>query len=156
VLDLLAAEMDVHLGLRDLASARAELASLGPWDGAVAAAPDVAPGDPAQPTANQAVLATWRLLLDNGRLQDGEPFLAGTATKPVARLSAATAAEIGVTDGGDVVVSTAAGQITLPVHVAEMPDRVVWLPADSQSSTVHESLHVGSGAVVQIARGGGA
>ncbi|MFL6101418.1 MAG: NADH-quinone oxidoreductase subunit G [Actinomycetales bacterium] len=151
VLDLLAAEMDVHLGLRDLASVRAEIASLGPWDGAVAAEPDVAPGEPAQPTANEAVLATWHLLLDNGRLQDGEPYLAGTATPPVARLSAATAAEVGVGAGADLVVSTAAGQITLPVVIAEMPDRVVWLPTDSQSSTVHESLHVGSGAVVQLA-----
>ena len=35
------------------------------------------------------------MLLDAGRLQDGEPHLAGTARPPVARLSAATAAEIG-------------------------------------------------------------
>ena len=27
----------------------------------------------------QAVLATWQPLLDDGRLQDGEPYLAGTA-----------------------------------------------------------------------------
>jgi NADH-quinone oxidoreductase subunit G len=100
------------------------------------------------------VLATWRLLLDNGRLQDGEPYLAGTATRPVARLSAATAAEVGVDDGEDVVVSTSSGRITLPVLVDDLPDRVVWLPADSQSSTVYESLRAGAGAVVQIARGG--
>jgi NADH-quinone oxidoreductase subunit G len=155
-LDLLADYLDVRLGLRDLASVRAELASLGPWDGARAAAPDVPAGEPAQPTPNQAVLATWRLLLDNGRLQDGEPFLAGTATRPVARLSAATAVEIGVADGADVVVSTGAGQITVPVVVTPMPDRVVWLPTDSQACTVHESLRVGAGAVVQIARGGAA
>jgi NADH-quinone oxidoreductase subunit G len=151
-LDLLAGELDVHLGLRDLASIRAELAALGPWDGAVVPAPSVAAGEPPQPKPNQAVLATWRLLLDNGRLQDGEPFLAGTATRPVARLSAATAAEIGVADGADVVVSTNAGQITLPVVIDELPDRVVWLPTDSQSSTVHESLRVTAGAVVGIAR----
>ena len=102
----------------------------------------VAAGEPPQPKPNQAVLATWRLLLDNGRLQDGEPYLAGTATRPVARLSAATAAEIGVAEGADVVVSTAAGRITLPVVIDELPDRVVWLPTDSQSSTVHESLRV--------------
>jgi NADH-quinone oxidoreductase subunit G len=155
-LDLLAEYMDVRLGLRDLATVRAELASLGAWNGARAEPPDVPAGEPAQPKPNQAVLATWRLLLDNGRLQDGEPFLAGTATRPMARLSAATAAEIGVAEGADVVVSTGAGQITLPVVVEEMPDRVVWLPTDSQSCTVHESLQVGAGAVVQIARGGAA
>jgi NADH-quinone oxidoreductase subunit G len=153
VLDLLAGEMEVHLGLRDLASVRSELASLGPWDGARASAPDRPAGEPARPGAGQAVLATWRLLLDNGRLQDGEPYLAGTATRPVARLSATTAAEVGVADGEHVVVSTSAGQITLPVVVDDLPDHVVWLPADSQSSTVHESLRVGSGAVVQLAAG---
>jgi NADH-quinone oxidoreductase subunit G len=152
VLDLLAGEMDLHLGLRDRAAVQAELAALGPWDGARAAAPDEAPGEPSQPKPNQAVLATWRLLLDNGRLQDGEPYLAGTATRPVARLSAATAAEVGVADGDDLVVSTAAGRITLPAVIDELPDRVVWLPTDSQSSTVHESLRVTAGAVVGIAR----
>ena len=48
----------------------------------------------AQP--GQAVLATWHLLLDAGRLQDGEPHLAGTAKKATAVLSASTAAEVGV------------------------------------------------------------
>ncbi len=156
VLDLLAGELDVRLGLADLASIRAEISALGPWDGARAQAPDVAAGEPPQPKPNEAVLATWRLLLDNGRLQDGEPYLAGTATRPVARLSAATAEEIGVVDGGDVVVSTAAGQITLPVAVDDLPDRVVWLPTDSQSCTVHESLRVSAGAIVGIARTGSA
>jgi NADH-quinone oxidoreductase subunit G len=154
VLHLLAAEMDVPLGLGDLASVRSELSALGPWDGARVPPPDVPPADPARPKPNEAVLATWRLLLDNGRLQDGEPYLAGTATRPVARLSAATAAEVGVDDGEDVVVSTSSGRITLPVLVDDLPDRVVWLPADSQSSTVYESLRAGAGAVVQIARGG--
>jgi NADH-quinone oxidoreductase subunit G len=152
--DLLADQMDVRLGLRDLASVRAELASLGAWDGDRVDAPDEAPGDPREPDTGQAVLATWRLLLDNGRLQDGEPYLAGTATRPVARLSAATAAQVGVADGAGLVVSTAAGQITLPVVVDELPDFVVWLPANSQSSTVHESLRVGAGAVVDLAPAG--
>jgi len=31
------------------------------------------------------VLATWHNLLDSGRMQDGEPNLAGTARRPVAR-----------------------------------------------------------------------
>ena len=83
------------------------------------------------PGAGQAVLASWRLLLDAGRLQDGEPYLAGTARPPVARLSAATAAEIGVADGDLVTVSTERGAITLPLAVTEMPDRVVWLPLNS-------------------------
>ncbi len=37
------------------------------------------------------MLATWHLMLDSGRLQDGEAFLAGTAARPVARVAAALA-----------------------------------------------------------------
>jgi NADH-quinone oxidoreductase subunit G len=61
---------------------------------------------------------------------------------------------VGVADGAGLVVSTAAGQITLPVVIDELPDFVVWLPANSQSSTVHESLRVGAGAVVDLAPAG--
>ena len=39
----------------------------------------------AQPGPGEAVLAGWRMLLDAGRLQDGEPYLAGTARTPVVR-----------------------------------------------------------------------
>ena len=62
----------------------------------------------AEPGKGEAVLAGWRMLLDSGRLQDGEPYLAGTARAPVARLSAATAAEIGVGEGDSVTVATSA------------------------------------------------
>ena len=49
------------------------------------------------------------MLLDDGRLQDGEPHLAGTARTPVVRLSAETASAIGAADGDNVTVSTARG-----------------------------------------------
>ncbi len=64
------------------------------------------PREPARPAAGEAVLTGWRMLLDDGRLQDGEPHLAGTAHNPVVRLSADTAAEIGAADGDAVTVST--------------------------------------------------
>ena len=47
-----------------------------------------------------AVLATWHLLLDEGRLQDGEPYLAGTRHVRGRPASLATAVEIGAVDGG--------------------------------------------------------
>ena len=40
-------------------------------------------------------LATWHQLIDAGRMQDGEPYLAGTARPAVARVSPATAADGG-------------------------------------------------------------
>jgi NADH-quinone oxidoreductase subunit G len=74
-------------------------------------------------------LATWRQLLDSGRMQDGEPSLAGTARPVVARMSAATAAEAGTADGDKVTVATERGSVTVPVEVVPMADHVVWLPA---------------------------
>ena len=71
-----------------------------------------------------------------GRLQDGEPHLAGTAHQPVARLSAATAAEIGAAEGDLVTVSTDRGAITLPLVITDMPDGTVWLPLNSPGSAV--------------------
>jgi NADH-quinone oxidoreductase subunit G len=99
VLDALAAEMGHTLGVAEPVAARAELEELGQWDGAAPAPPEVPAGPPVAAAPGQAVLATWRLLLDLGRLQDDEPHLAGTAHAPVARVSAATAAEVDVADG---------------------------------------------------------
>ena len=74
-------------------------------------------------------LTTWHQLLDDGRMQDGEPSLAGTARPAVARMSAATAAEAGVADGDKVTVATDRGSVTVPAEVVPMTDHVVWLPA---------------------------
>ena len=68
-------------------------------------------GRPRGSGAAEALLATWHNLLDAGRMQDGEPNLAGTARPAVAKMSAATAAEIGVTAGAKVSVSTSRGAI---------------------------------------------
>ena len=96
VLEAIADEMDRSLGLRDAAvGAAPNWPRSGRWTGPVAA-PNVAAGSaPDARHPGEAVLASWNMLLDLGRLQDGEPHLARTARRPVARLSANTAAEIG-------------------------------------------------------------
>ncbi len=155
VLQTLADELGADLGFRTAEQARAEIAELGRWDGPPAAAPEVpAQRAPALDTG-EAVLAGWRMLLDNGRLQDGEPYLAGTARPAVARLSAATAAAIGAGDGDVVSVSSGRGAVSLPLVITGMPDGVVWLPLNSPGSAVHEQLAVTTGAVVQIEREAG-
>ncbi|BBZ05389.1 NADH-quinone oxidoreductase [Mycolicibacterium chitae] len=143
VLQTLADELGVDLGLRG-----AEDPS---WHGNRPAVPEhpvrevsVGPGE--------AVLSTWRMLLDAGRLQDGEPHLAGTARPPVARLSAATATEVGVAEGDLLTVRTDRGAIALPLVCTEMPERVVWLPANSPGSAVAAQLGAVSGDVVRIER----
>ncbi len=153
VLDALADEMGVYLGMTNVETAREEVSGLGSWDGKHAAVPRVATPAPAEPEQGQAVLTGWRLLLDEGRAQDGEPYLTGTARKSVVRLSADTAAEIGAADGDEVTVSTSRGSITLPLTITDMPDRVVWLPLNSPGSAVHRQLGVTIGSIVGIGVG---
>ena len=136
VLGAIADQMDVHLGLPDAAAARAELAALGTWRGPRPEPPVVTGAWPGVPPTHHIKgsgvldvrLATWRQLLDSGRMQDGEPSLAGTARPVVARMSAATAAEAGTADGDKVTVATERGSVTVPVEVVPMADHVVWLP----------------------------
>ncbi|MBA3419547.1 MAG: NADH-quinone oxidoreductase subunit G [Geodermatophilaceae bacterium] len=103
--------------------------------------------------SGQALLASWRLLLDEGSLQDGEPHLAGTARRPVLRLSVGTAREIGASAGDLVTVTGAKASITLPLVVTVMPDRVVWVPMKSPGSAVRAGLGSAPGDVVAIAIG---
>jgi NADH-quinone oxidoreductase subunit G len=181
VLSALADQMDVHLGLPDASAARAELAALGTWRGERPDPPTVSGavwpplGGPqgawggGQPPHKQggsggdrppeAKLSTWHQLLDSGRMQDGEPSLAGTARSVVARMSAATAAQAGVADGDKVTVATDQGSVTVPVEVVPMADHVVWLPAAGLSrepagggSTIRAELGAGHGATVTLRR----
>ena len=150
VLGAIADQMDVHLGLPDAAAARAELAALGTWRGPRPEPPAVTGAWPGVPPTHHVKgsgvldvrLATWRQLLDSGRMQDGEWSLAGTARPVVARMSAATAAEAGVADGDKVTVATGRGSVTVPVEVVPMADHVVWLPAAglARAGTAAESV----------------
>jgi NADH-quinone oxidoreductase subunit G len=163
VLGAIADQMDVHLGLPDAAAARAELAALGAWRGTRPEPPIMTTAWPSElsasadldPSAGLAVrLASWHQLLDSGRMQDGEPALAGTARPVVARISAATAAEAGLADGDKVTVVTGHGSVTVPVELAPMADHVVWLPAAGLpgGATLHAELGAGHGAMVTLRR----
>jgi NADH-quinone oxidoreductase subunit G len=155
VLDRLADELDVPLGLYDLAALRAEIEGLPLYDGERAEPVKPKPAVAAKLKAGEAVLASWHLLLDEGVLQDGEPFLAATARPSVARLNAATAASAGVAEGGLLSVGTARGTITLPLVIADLPDNVVWVPEHSAGSSIHRDLGAGAGSVVRIGKGTG-
>ncbi|MBE1878598.1 NADH-quinone oxidoreductase subunit G [Myceligenerans pegani] len=174
-LHALATQMGSDLGAGTSAEAHLAVAALGAWSGARAGAPAGAssasddgsatagrearafaapePGAPAKVAGadGTAVLASWRMLLDDARGQDGERHLAGTAKRPVARVSAATASGLGLNDGGSAEVSTGRGAITLPVVVTgDMVDGVVWVPLASTGSRVHDALGATPGDVVQV------
>ena len=170
LLQPIADEMDVHLGLPSAAAARAELAALGAWKGARPAAPEVlsgrggyggaepshargGPGGSSPQGDTEHRLATWHQLVDAGRMQDGEPYLAATARPVVARVSPVSAADAGLHDGDKVIVHSALGTVTVPLAVTEkMADGVVWLPTNSPGSAVRADLGAGHGSRVTLRR----
>jgi NADH-quinone oxidoreductase subunit G len=157
VLQGIAEHLGLDLGLATVTDARAELIALGGSAQTPAGSGlDVAPAAAPTLTGEQAVLASWRQLLDEGTLQRDEPAMAGTARPPVARLGKDAAGRLGLADGELLTVTGPAGSVTLPVQLVEMPDRVVWLPMRSPGSQVRAGLGTGPGAVVTLRAGGAA
>jgi NADH-quinone oxidoreductase subunit G len=152
----LAAELGVDLGTATARAVDAAIGSIGFWQGDRPAAPTTVAGAAPKVTAKQAVLSTWHLLLDEGRMQEDEAHLAGTRKPAVARLNAKTATAVGVAEGGLLAVSTDTGEVTLPLEIADLPDKVVWLPTCSPGSHVQSSLGATSGTVVKLAVGSSA
>jgi NADH-quinone oxidoreductase subunit G len=138
VLAGVAEELGRPLGFRTSAEAHERMVEMGPWDGDRATLPDApAPAAVSARREGQVALATWKLMLDNGSMQEGEKYLRATARTPVCRVSPAVAAALGemITLEGD------RGVITLPVEVADdLPDDVVWVPAGSTGNGVLADL----------------
>jgi NADH-quinone oxidoreductase subunit G len=224
VLAGIAEELGVELGFRTVEQVRAEMASLGAWDGDRAPAPTVAPSEsaasapglsgarnhpalassglppdpstlapeappadaaPMEPSADASVgppvvepvettglhdagagegemaasagavgievrLATWKLLIDDGRMLDGEKDLLATARKAGALVSAATLAELGAAEGDRVTITGRRGSVTLPVSVADLPDRVVWASASSEGISLLKATGGWHGSTVRL------
>ncbi|WP_424212340.1 NADH-quinone oxidoreductase subunit G [Streptomyces sp. BI20] len=151
VLHMLADAADHPLGLPDVHAVRREYDRLGPWTGAPAPERHTEARPLPRPGTGEAVLAGHRLLLDLGLLQQGDEALAGTRHEAEARLSAATAAETGVTDGDLLAVTGPTGTTALPLRITEMPDRVVWLPLNSVGHGVLADTGARTGTLVRIA-----
>ncbi|MDT4914016.1 MAG: NADH-quinone oxidoreductase subunit, partial [Pseudonocardiales bacterium] len=96
--------------------------------------------------------ATWHEVIDNGRMQVGDEYLAGTAKPVHARISGGTAAQIGVAHGEKLSISTDHGALILPVAIDVMPDGVVWLPTNARGSAVRATLGATAGATVTLVR----
>ncbi|MEY4171486.1 MAG: NADH-quinone oxidoreductase [Actinomycetota bacterium] len=151
VLAMVADVMDVPFGSGDVSALRIEMERLGNWSGPRPAAPVVAPM--LDESAGTIALATWRLLLDAGVLQEGEPHLAATARPTEALMGAETARALGLMDGAGVVVSTGEGSIELPLRIADVVDGTVWIPMTSEGS---RALAIGAshGTRVRVTGGG--
>ena len=148
ILSMLADEMGTPIKLPTVAAAAKEFSSLGNWDKGVGFNP-VAAGK-VSASGDEALLSSWRLLLDAGSLQDGEENLAGTAHPSVAVISASRARKLGVKDGDLIRVSTKNGAITLPTQIAEIEESSIWLPRNSKESKVIATLGIASGPVTVV------
>ncbi|RNL81157.1 NADH-quinone oxidoreductase subunit G [Nocardioides marmorisolisilvae] len=151
VLAGIAEERGRAIGFRTPEAAWAEMTQVGPWTGARASAPEVSTGSHStgsvQATSTGLVLASWKQLLDDGRLQDGDPHLAATARPAVILASAATLAGAGLADGDRATLTGPLGSITLPVAVGEVADGVVWAPASAPGASVRHAVGAAGDAV---------
>jgi NADH-quinone oxidoreductase subunit G len=160
VLNALADELDVNLGLPSHESARTELDDLGVTTTRPAFGRGVAPASPgtqnraSKGARNGLTLATWHELIDAGRGQDGDDNLAGTAKPARAVLSKQTAVDLGIVDGQQVTVSTAYGSLTVQALVATAADGVVWLPTNHRDASVRATLGATHGDTVTVTAGG--
>jgi NADH-quinone oxidoreductase subunit G len=125
---------------------------VGPWDGARSPFTPRPAGDAATAAEGEMILSTWRLLVDDSRGNDGEPYLMATARQPIAVLSPRDFARIAA-DDGKVTVSTDAGSVTLPAVEGDIADGVVWLPANSSGVSLRRDLRAQAGSIVRIQGG---
>ena len=79
ILSMLADEMGKSINLPSVSAARKEIASLGNWEGAKNQMKSTAASGEIKVGSDEAVITSWRNLLDKGSLQEGEDNLAGTA-----------------------------------------------------------------------------
>ena len=152
ILTMISDELGRSIALPTVKSSATEMASIGQWDGNRTEFVAVPAGELPQVGANQALLTSWRLLLDEGSLQDGEDNLAGTARKSVVVISPKRASSIGVVDGDAVRVSNERGAVVLPVVVEAIHDDAVWLPRNSRGSHLLATLGVASGSLVTVVK----
>jgi len=152
ILSMIADEMGQSISLGTVANAAKEIASIGNWDGTTVATPNVSAASAHSVTGDQAVLTSWRRLLDLGTLQKGEENLAGTARRTVAVISPKRAAALGAVDGDLLRISNDNGWVMLAALVENIHDDAVWAPRNSAGSQLLANLGVAHNSVVTVVK----
>ncbi len=152
ILSALADVMGESIMLGTVTATAREIAQLGKWDGARVEFTPVAPGTAASASGDQAILTSWRRLLDMGALQRGEDNLAGTRRQTVAVISEKRAGSLGVVTGDQLRISNSEGSITLPALVEDIHDDAVWIPRNSFGSQALVSLNAVHGDLVTVVK----
>ena len=152
ILSMIADAMGESIMLGTVTAAAREFNQLGKWDGARVQLAPVSPVAPQKVSGTEALLTSWRRLLDMGTLQKGEDNLAGTRRPTVAVISPQRADAIGVKTGEQVRVSNAQGSITIPVLVEDIHEDAVWIPRNSFASQTLVALNAVHGEVVTVVK----
>ena len=152
ILSMLADEIGKPINLPTVKAARNEFESIGNWDGQLAAMKPAVPLEIKSVKADEAILSSWRNLLDKGSLQDGEENLAGTARQSVAVISQTRASSLNVKENDLVRVSNDYGAVTLPCVIEDIDDSSVHLPRNSLGSQLFRNLGVVSNSIVKVAK----
>ena len=152
ILSMIADEIGESIMLGTVTQAIREISTLGNWDGARAKFNPVTTAGARSVSGDQALLTSWRRLLDLGTLQKGEDNLAGTARRSVAVISASRAEKLGVKNGDALRISNEFGSITLPALVEAIHDDAVWIPRNSRGTQPLVSLNAVHGEVVSVVK----
>ena len=152
ILSMLADEIGKPINLPTVKSARVEFESVGSWDGAKPEMKSAAAISIKSVGTDEAVLSSWRNLLDKGSLQDGEENLAGTARSSIVVISKSRANTLGVKENDLVRVSNNYGAVTLPCVIGDIEESTVWVPRNSVNSQLIRNLGVVSNSVVKVAK----
>jgi len=152
ILSMIADAMGESIMLGTVTASAREFNQLGSWDGARSQFAPVSAQSPKSVSGNDAILTSWRRLLDMGTLQKGEDNLAGTRRPTVAVISPKRAESIGVSTGQQVRVSNSHGAITIPVLVEDIHDDAVWVPRNSFASQTLIALNAVHGDVVTVVK----
>ena len=143
VLAGIAEELGAPLGWRTPEQVWDEMVQVGPWDGERASisgfdqpvVEERATSD-SKPLSGELVLASWKQLIDDGRMQDGDEAMRATARKPVVLVGSDILAELGATVGDVVTLSGPLGSVDLPIGVADLAEGTVWAPASAPGASV--------------------
>ena len=152
ILSALADAMGESIMLGTVSATAREISQLGKWEGARAPFTPVSQAALPAVSGDQALLTSWRRLLDMGTMQRGEDNLAGTRRQTVVVISPKRASAMSAVTGDQVRVSNNNGTITLPVLVEDIHDDAVWIPRNSFGSQALTALNAVHGELVTVVK----
>jgi NADH-quinone oxidoreductase subunit G len=152
ILSALADAMGESIMLGTVSATAREISQLGKWEGARAPFTSVSQASIPALSGDQALLTSWRRLLDMGTMQRGEDNLAGTRRQTVVVISPKRASALSAVTGDQVRISNNNGSITLPVLVEDIHDDAVWIPRNSFGSQALIALNAVHGELVTVVK----